>query len=264
MKIILTSKPTYQAFSVEAGKHDNEKHFDHHGIDAPSPCNNKDILPIKEDSFIEITHFDADTFIGILRLLGKDLPENIDMSIMEQIDNNGTLNVTEYDRTLLYMTGLKGISHRLDFPRVTEGPINVTNFIHLIINTPLNDIIDEGKKIVTESHEAYDRSFKNYFGGICLFSVGEKDSVDVSMAYKKGHFLAIVYRERYKSISLYAHPESHLVLNNKKYSNILFEGHEKACGSPRGIEYTFEDARTIYEYFISLYYPKNREWPSAF
>ncbi len=49
MKIILTSKPQFQGYSIEAGKGDNIKHFDHHGQfeNYPSPCNNNQI-PVVE------------------------------------------------------------------------------------------------------------------------------------------------------------------------------------------------------------------------
>ncbi|APU87272.1 hypothetical protein [Clostridium botulinum] len=70
MKIILTSKPAFKGYSIEAGKADNVKHFDHHGENKhyPSPCNNNQILAVaEENSTIEITHMDADTYRYICR-----------------------------------------------------------------------------------------------------------------------------------------------------------------------------------------------------
>ena len=87
MKVLLTSKPSYTGYSVEAGKADGVRHFDHHGdmnIN-PSPAANCLIPVIPEDSIVEITHIDADTLLGVARLMGKEMPKTIDLALLEQI-----------------------------------------------------------------------------------------------------------------------------------------------------------------------------------
>lgn len=201
MKIILTSKPTYQGYSIEAGKADNQKHFDHHGEFSkyPSPCNNNNIKPILiekfRDSFIEITHIDSDTFLGIFRLLGKELPD-INLNLLEKIDNNGSsICQDKLDKTLLYSIGIGKLQRNLHFPRVAENPQDVTKIIQEMFNYSTEDIIVIGKETQLKAENTYRDCVVNKNKEKILFSINAQDNLDPSRAYEDGYNTVIVYIE---------------------------------------------------------------------
>lgn len=253
MKIILTSKPTYQGYSIEAGKADNQKHFDHHGEfeKYPSPCNNKDIQPIEdleiENVIIEITHIDADTYCGILRLLGKELP-NIDLKLLEKIDNNGSsVCQDKFDKTLLYMIGIGKLQRDLKFPRVSAEPQDVTSIVQSMFNYSIEDIIKIGKEAQVKAEDSYfNCELEHLLFSKILFSINEDDNLDPSRAYEDNYKVVVVYRQHYKTISIYCNPKSDYTFEGKIIAGIEFNGHPKACGSPRGVEYTEEQAKQVY------------------
>lgn len=251
MKIILTSKPTYQGYSIEAEKADNIRHFDHHGEFEKynSPCNNDKIKPIEnlDEAIIEITHMDADTFLGILRLLDVGLP-NIDLFILEQIDNNGSsICKDKFDKTLLYMIGIGKLQRNLKFPRVSAEPQDVTNIVQSMFNYSIEDIIKIGKQAQIKAEDSYfNCEIENLLFSKILFSINEDDNLDPSRAYEDNYKVVVVYRQHYKSISIYCNPKSDYTFESKTIAGIEFNGHPKACGSPRGIEYTEEQAKQVY------------------
>jgi len=57
----------------------------------------------------------------------------------------------------------------------------------------------------------------------------------------------VVYRDHFKSISIYCAPESPYEFGNREVGGIKFAGHAKACGSPRGENFTRDDAKKVFE-----------------
>lgn len=249
-KIILTSKPSFHGYSIEAGKADNKKHFDHHGEfeNLPSPCNNFQIRPIKEkEAFIEITHMDADTYCGILRLLGKDLPK-VDLTLLEEIDNNGSsVCGNKFNTTLLYMLGIEKLQRDLEFPKVSNIPQDVTSLVEKIIKYNPEEIIATGRKAQDVSEKSYEECKVIAKDNKVLFSINALDNLDPSRAYEDGFEVVVVYREHYKSISIYCNPSSNYAYGGSTVSGILFNGHPKACGSPRGEEMSLEQSKDVFE-----------------
>ncbi|ACQ51173.1 teicoplanin resistance protein VanZ (plasmid) [Clostridium botulinum] len=249
MRIILTSKPQFQGYSIEAGKVDNLKHFDHHGQfeHYPSPCNNNQIPIAEENSTIEITHMDADTYVGILRLLGKDLP-NIDLEMLEQIDNNGSsICRDKYNKALLYQLGIGRLQRNLKIPRVSEERVDVTSIIEEILKYSTEKIIKIGEKVQESSEKAYINSLKRKQKNKILFSINAQDDLNPSRAYEDSYDIVVVYRQHYKTISIYCNPKSQYVFAGKEVAGIKFDGHPQSCGSPRGMEMTEEEALKVFE-----------------
>ncbi|APR02803.1 hypothetical protein CLQ_13668 (plasmid) [Clostridium botulinum Af84] len=249
MRIILTSKPEFQGYSIEAGKGDNIKHFDHHGQfeNYPSPCNNNQIPVAEEDSIIEITHMDADTYVGILRLLGKDLP-NINLEMLEQIDNNGSsICRDKYNPALLYQLGIQKLQIDLGFPRVTENRTNVTFIVKEMLKYSMEKIIKIGEEFQKSSEKAYKNCALRKENNKILFVISSKDNLIPSRAYEDNYDIVVVYRKRYKTISIYCNPKSQYAFAGKEVAGIKFDGHPQACGSPRGMEMTEEQALKVWE-----------------
>lgn len=249
MKIILTTKPNYEGASIEAGLHDGKMHFDHHGkySNQKSPCVNTDISLITDDIECEITHIDADTFVGLRRMTCRKLP-GVDLKLLEQIDLNGSsICIDKYDRTLLYAIGVGKLAIVFNFPRATEERKDVTALINMMDILSTNDIIDIGRNAQNRSELAY-RSCAVYgVGDKIMFSIGADDALDPSRAYEDGYNRVVVYRKHYKSISIYCNPNSDYEYANKTVAYVKFAGHPKACGSPRGIAMALEQAKNVYK-----------------
>ena len=243
------------SYSVEAGFADNIKNFDHHGKFAkyPAPCNNEAIKPLENqgDVSVYVTHIDADTIVGIIRLLGRELPNNIDFSLMEKIDLNGSsVCQNKFDTTLLYMVGIGQLTRTLGIPRAEEEPKDITSLVMELINTPTEDIISLGREATEKSEASYRNCLVEKQGDVAFFSIGENDPLDPSRPYEDGQEIVIVYRKHYKSISIYCAPNSKYEFAGQCLANIEFAGHPKACGSPRGVSFEETDASKVYKEIV--------------
>lgn len=245
--------------SIEAGKHDGEKHFDHHGQfnNNPAPCNwAGPINPLKEGN-VFITHLDADTFIGILRLMGAGLP-NVNFSLMEKIDLNGS-SVCEdlYDDTLLYMVGIGQWCRNNEFPRCpAEGSVEVTELIEKLMKVPSEELIQLGK----DAQDKVENTYKNCHKLTCLsdklgaWAIDKDNPFDPSRPYRDGYEVVIVYRKHFQSISIYVNPKSEFEFAGKTLGGILFAGHPKACGSPRGEEIHEAKLKSVFDDVCEMVY----------
>ena len=249
MKIILTNKPEFKGYSIEGGFHDGIRHFDHHGEYAqnPSPCNNGEIMKAEEDNIIEITHMDADTLCGIKRLLGMELPK-VNLKLMEQIDNNGSSVCSDkFDSTLLYMLGVGQISRKLKLPRTSEERQDVTEIVSEMLHISDEEFIRVGKTTQEKAEQSYKDCLVKKESNKAFFVVDAKDALDPSRAYEDNIDIVVVYRQHYKSISIYCNPKSQYAFGGKEIDGIKFGGHPQACGSPRGVEMTEAQALEVWE-----------------
>lgn len=254
-RILLVTKASGKNFSIEAALNDGKKNFDHHGnfSGEKSPCNNPEISIIENERIIEISHLDADTFIGLKRMLGIDLP-NIDLDLMEKIDLNGS-SVCEdkFDPTLLYMVGVGSLVREKKFPRVTSTAVEVTELVYSILCKSDEFITDVGEKAQTIAEDCYgDKKIWIRSNPVGIWSIGPEDQFDPSRPYEDGTDIVVVFREHYKSISIYCNPKTKYQFADETIAGVMFAGHPKACGSPRGQEMTFVDAIRVYKeiYFI--------------
>jgi hypothetical protein len=191
MKITLTAKPNFQNYSIEAGKNDDVKHFDHHNLPGTSsPCN-RIINPANENNItIGVTHLDADCFVGILRLTGLfDVTEfvsaGIDFDMMEKIDCNGSSVADKYDPTLCYMVGVAQYLRDNKMPRVTEEPQDITSLVENLASVPVSDLVDSGKAMQERTwtdyiacKKAFDRE-----AGVVFISCNASHVIDPSLPY---------------------------------------------------------------------------------
>ena len=156
-KVILSNDREFCAdYSVEAGKSDGKKHFDHHGDFSGhvAPC--KINMPMADDnSIIQISHVDADTFVGLLKLFGRSLP-NVDFDLMEKIDLNGSSVCRDkFNTTLLYMVGVGEIARGLKFPRTSDNLQEVTSLIQNLMMFSHSEVIAIGRKATELSEATY-------------------------------------------------------------------------------------------------------------
>lgn len=223
-------------YSIEAGKVEKGHHWDHHRKEHsqfPSPCNNPEITPLPDGATLVVTHVDADTVIGAKRALGKALPK-VDFAVIEALDKNGSSVLSSLDcAELFYALGIGEVSRKVKFPRVTESTQDVTKEFNAILDTPDSEVITAGKESYAKGEEVYSRCFQAKDGKVGLWILGEKDSIDPSRPYRDNVPVVVVYREQYKSISIYCDPKTPYV-GKGTWAEIVFEGHDKACGSPRG------------------------------
>ena len=239
-------------YSIECGKADNIHHFDHHGefSNFPSPCNNKSIPRLDKNVFntIYISHIDSDTAIALRKML-TGCKFGGDANIIELIDNNGSSVIEDkFDWNLLYTIGISAKAKELNFPRVSENPQDVTEIVLKLVNfMNIHEDIDRLGKLTQERvEEAYKKCLVNKEKGIFLINQANGLNVDPSRAYEDGAEVVVMYRECWKTISIYCNPKNNLSYADKTICGIKFCGHPKACGSARGIEFTFNDAKNIY------------------
>jgi hypothetical protein len=258
-KIFLTAKdPTVDYdYSFECGVADNKFHFDHHKVEHhyPAPCNNTAIKYhfLKSDIKIGISHLDADTLLGIERLINDNFQgkfNGIDLELIEKIDMNGSscLSKEELSSTTYgYVVGVGILARELKFPRISsEEDIDVTNIVTSIFNTKISEIVEKGIEAERRSVADTDKATLLKKSNIALIYVREEANVNPSLPYREGIDIVVVFYERWKKISLYSNPLTKTIVKGN-VGGIEFSGHDKACGSPRGEEFCLEDAIRIYE-----------------
>lgn len=289
-KFILVRKATGFNYSVEAGIYDRVKNFDHHpgsytGVQPPSPCNNEEINFTLRGETIEITHMDADTLLGISRMLEYYHPDyrcnqfwgiytsvfgdhkmdcefHLSASKIEEIDLNGSKGVEKFNRNLLYMVGVGQVCRDIKFPRLTpdQESLDVSEYVEkLFADYGCEEFIKIGKETQEKAEQAYidcrvaigdlnnspnNSTQEETLKGLWVVS---DNSFDPSRPYEDGVKIVVVYRENYKSVSIYCDPDSIYEFGGKEVGGILFAGHSKACGSPRGQEFTLEDAQRVFD-----------------
>ena len=244
-------------YSIECGKADNINHFDHHGefSNFPSPCNNKSILRLDKNVFntIYISHIDSDTAIALRKML-TGCKFGGDAEVIELIDNNGSSVIKDkFDWNLLYTIGISAKAKELNFPRVTQEQQDVTEIVLKLVNfmNIHEDVVRLGRETQEKAEESYKKCLIKKEKGIFLINQSNGLNVDPSRAYEDGAEVVIMYRECWKTISKYCNPKNNLSYADKTICGIKFGGHPKACGSPRGIEFTFNDAKNIYNEILN-------------
>ncbi len=272
-KVILTSNEVLESinnYSIECGAHDGKQHFDHHKKFSSnnSPANNGFIKPMHNlntisnfKNYIFVSHIDCDTFLGLNRLLVNKypLPMGIDFSIIEEIDLNGDSilgDIKFISDTHAYYVGIGALARKLNFPRVSHDNQDVTEVVTKMFDTSKEEIIKLGKGIINQEEETWDRLEKNFYNReVLLIRVPKGTNFNPSSVYKKGVNILVVYRDDYKTISIYANPSYNLKtpLNTIKWGDLEFAGHEKACGSPRGEELDYKLAEVVAS-DLSIYY----------
>jgi len=249
MKIQIVVVASGIGYSVEAGLADGQKHFDHHGVHSvqPGPCND-DRISVVGDEVVEITHIDADTFVGLLRMAGRTLPE-VDFNLMEKIDLNGSsVCADKFNPTLLYMVGVGQLARDLKFPRSSsDGPVDVTLIVEAMMAKTEKEIISIGQAATEESEAAYKNCKVAVSGKVGFWAIGPNDPLDPSRPYEDGVSVVVVYRVHYESISIYCDPRCEYTFGGKTVAGIEFAGHPKAAGSPRGVAITEKDGLSVFE-----------------
>lgn len=252
IKIILKSDlqgvDLNSSYSIESGYHDGIRHFDHHGIyeNNPSPCNNTKIKPIEQGE-IYITHLDADTLIGVGRLLGLKVDDRLDLDLLEKIDNNGqSVCKNKTNPTLLFSIGVDVKGKQLNFPNVKDIEENVTSLILELIRTPMEELVELGRKAQELQEKTYKKCKMIANRDTIFCYCEEKDYLNPSRPYEDGFDKVVVYRECYKTISIYANPNSNFEFGGLTIGGIKFKGHPQACGSPRGEDMTLQQAVKVY------------------
>lgn len=256
LKVHLVTEASGENFSLESGLADGQRHFDHHKAEHrnnPAPCADNRIPIIGKNDVVEITHIDADTYVGLLRMAGRPLPQ-VNFSLMEKIDLNGSSVMSDrFDPTLLYMVGVGEAAREVKFPRSSkDGPIDVSEQIEVMMTKTCDEIIRLGRIAAEKSEKTYCERLKKHEQFIGFWSIGPEDALDPSRPYVDGYEVVVVYRDHFKSISVYCSPDSKFEFGGKTLAGITFAGHLKACGSPRGESFTEEDAVRVFKEIVGV------------
>ncbi len=256
MKVQIVVKSSGIVFSLEAGMSDGVKNFDHHRefSSNPAPCRDERIGVVGIDDVVEITHIDADTYVGLLRMASNKLPK-INFSLMEKIDLNGSsVCKDKFDKTLLYMVGIGQVAREIKFPRPdANGPVDVSSLVEAMMAKTEEEIIEAGRLATVASEASYRNCRKaiSANGKVGLWTIGANDPLDPSRPYEDGVETVIVFRSHYASISIYCSPTSSAAFGGKTVAGIQFAGHPKAAGSPRGEVMDETIAQKVFEEIAS-------------
>lgn len=245
--IVLTKNPKPQFYSIEAGLADNIRHFDHHRLEHkvyPSPCNNHRIPGVEDGAVIQVSHLDADTFIGVARMLEVEhlIHGELDFDLMEKIDNNGSSVVENDNDTYRFMVGVGVLARKLGFPRMTEEDQDVTEIVMSMLGNSVDFFIQLGKESIEKSEADYVKCQHSVVGDRGLWVVNAEDNFDPSRPYQDGVNVVVLHRVHYGTISIYCNPASEYAYGGTEVGGIEFNGHPKACGSPRGEVFNLDNA----------------------
>ncbi|MDP3900485.1 MAG: teicoplanin resistance protein VanZ [bacterium] len=253
MKVMIVVKASGNGFSLESGLADGRNHFDHHReySGQPAPCSDDRIPVVGDNDVVEITHIDADTYVGLLRMAGKELPE-VDFNLMEKVDLNGSSVCSDkFVPTLLYMVGVGQLARDLKFPRANaDAPTDVTEIVEAMMAKTDAEIIQIGQAATEQSEAAYTNCRVAIAGKVGYWVIGANDPFDPSRPYEDGIPVVVVHRTHYKSVSIYCEPKSEYEFGGKMVAGIEFAGHPKAAGSPRGVEFNAEDGKKVYDELV--------------
>ena len=147
--------------SIEAGRDDRQRHFDHHGQFEKNtcPCNDETIPWIRgmdtPEEVVGTTHLDADTFVGVTRLLHYAwirLAHEAGLNFMEMAlhDVKSSERPRGLTPTKCFMLGLSSLE-RTNCP--AEGVVDVTAFYERVWCMSVQTLIEAGRK-VNEQAEA--------------------------------------------------------------------------------------------------------------
>ncbi len=201
---------------------------------------------------VEITHIDADTYVGLLRMAGMALPGLVDFDLMEEIDLNGSsASKNKFNATLLYMVGVGQLARELEFPRANaDKPTDVTAIVEAMMAKTNEEIMKIGHGATEKSEATYHDRRVYREKKVGYWVIGADDPLDPSRPYEDGVEIVVVYRTHYKSISVYCSPESSHAFGGQKVAGIKFAGHPKAAGSPRGVEFSTGDAQRVFNALV--------------
>jgi hypothetical protein len=257
MQIFLVKTATGNNYSVESGMADDVHHFDHHGQHShyPPPSTNPKVPRLKPDDIVEITHVDADTLIALYRMAGVTVPKEVDLQLVEDFDTLGSSVVKDLtDPTFLWIRGLAKARDLVNFPPAgPKEPVDVTDQIYRIFKMPFNQVVQYGEELQGLSEKNYREGLAAEDGTVGFWVTKGHGDFDPSRPYLDGYKITVVYRKQDQQIGLYAAQDTNYVLGNTKVAGIKFLGHAKACGSPRGEQYTQQDAQQVFEELAQRY-----------
>ena len=262
MKIVIGKDATQLAAcdaSIEAGRYDGVCHFDHHAAYEAEdcPCSHTDIQAIPVDAVIGVTHMDADTFVGLLRLLGR----HFEMTALKTVGVDFDL-VAKYDIkvpglprglniTKCFMLAVTAASMKIPRPPA-KGVIDITEQVMEIIASLTKEggirrFLAEGQALGERAEALYKERLRmtttdTHGRRIGLWSLREGETMDPTRPYEDGYSLVVIYRQGFGSASLYANDDIAEALPGV-WAGVLFQGHPHACGSERGKTFSQEEIK---------------------
>ena len=257
MKIILCDKlmrrDVDSSYSIECGAHDGVHHFDHHGEFSvqPSPCV-ANLPKIEQDgnSTIQLSHIDSDSFLAVARMVGLEIPSWLNLDLVQAIDNAGQgVCEDKFDKTLLFVVGVGALAKKLGFPIVSHEEQDITDIVIQMLATSFEEIVEIGRAVQEVVEPTYARCVvaKDPATKTMFIHLEDNDNLSASSAYEDGYEKVVIFRDCYKSISVYADEATDYNFKGKILAGIKFDGHDKAAGSPRGVSHTPEQAEAVYE-----------------
>lgn len=211
--------------------------------------------------YVLVSHIDLDTVTGIMALIGKyDVPQDVKEGI-NFVDCNGQHHLFSEKvsegarRVILAYIGYSSIN------RAPFGQEDVTEYVHALMesfNTEAN--YEAGLKLVSDRTKEAEESLVIGLNGIAVLEQAADSKVfglnSEYMLKGQEYNYIIVYSNKFKSVTVSSRLGAKDVLNMSLVMKDLFGpeagGHAGIAGTPRGVEFTSQDAMKVFAHLNML------------
>ena len=284
MKVILADgffainerSPSESAFGVSAGysvgvfkKTDNIRHFNKpketiHVVvkkgtaDVPAVIEAVEVkVPVLEKNEVVITTDVANpnTIFTLMLMDGRELPDGIDLASDSGLNpRSRSIHFDRESPAFFYRVGLKQVLEDMGLPLVSNRPVDITDIVEAVMDMGAQEVIAVGRKEIAKiSHDEYFREQKGIVG---LWVVGADKPSSFARIYQDGMMISVIYLEGKKQIVVSTDPKTNYDFGGRdagkirldvETAGIKFAGSAHSSGSAKGIEYTEEDAKRVFE-----------------
>jgi hypothetical protein len=252
MKVILVRfiTPKIGAYSLGEGVNDGVLNFSRIPI-----FDNKKIPVISKHSIVEISKFDVDIFLGLLRMAGKELPE-LEYNILLRIAFSGIfdcyLDLDPYDQTLLYAVGVEKLAKEMGMPSSFVEEVDISLIIEELMKKSFEEIIETGIKVNKKREEAYTSCLIDENERAGCWSIDHNDEpFDPQRLLLDEYDIVVVYHDGKMSVSIYYNKKSDIDFNeHKTIEGVEFSGGDGAVHSAKGVLISTDKLNEICDYVL--------------
>lgn len=232
----------------------------HHGVNSnnPAPCNDKNI-PVIQEGIILLSHIDLDSIVGCMRALGNEKVNSLFNGTIEYIDVHGPHHIHKFGLAeKAFMNAYwawnesRGRKERIEeLKDVTQEILESIETIERIANGD-KELIDAGIEWSENVQKATEERLIKETEQYRLFST---DRVFCGASYyspKQERIIPAIisFNEKFKSITLSfedgGKKHNAVEIMQKLFGNEA-GGRPGIAGTPRGKEFSFEDAQKVVE-----------------
>lgn len=147
-KILLTTVPTFEHYSIGCGKQDGKWHFDFLQFAGSFSLWLAKIKEVKNNATIEIATADCTVYFALRRMWGRfEDPKDMDFDQFESLIKKPISKPRHPNVTQAFYYGLQSFLSNVGIPQASSESLNITepHILNLLLE-PTVDIINRGKE----------------------------------------------------------------------------------------------------------------------